>query len=338
MSRRANTTRRIGTHVRTVAYCRCGRPTRDQAFVCDDCLDGLAQDLRALVPTDRDPGLWHDLWSVIAGERGIDYRALGGAKGGSVALDDAAEPVGAVETGIELNEAATRRAAQIETLIEGMVRECRRLKVSDSAPRGWRPRTRDVPGAAQWLSWRVTAMANHRTLARFPGDLAKAVDAARTTVMPLPGRQWLGACQVPGCNGNLYARRDETYAFCNGCGAAFLAKEMRDWLVGALEDQLCTATEIAEAYTPEPAEQRRVVNRVTQWAHRDQLLGWPRLCDWTPGLCPWPAPDLGHNRRGNKRGAGLVFRFGDAFDLLIAHDAIASNDDQHDPATARRVG
>lgn len=318
-------------------FCRCGHPTRDGAYICEDCLDAFAADLRELLPSVRfvsttrrafgdvdgqlvpvewveripvvsDPGLWATLRSVIVGERGIDYRALGGSSG-----SDSSEK-GLIETGIELDEKAVQRAADLTKVLQRLTVAANRAKLDHTAPDGWRPRHHDpVPAMAEWLSWRVTAMAFHPDFASAPQDLQRAVDHARWTVMPQPRRQWLGDCLVDGCDGALRARRDETYAICTRCGAHFEAKVLRGWLVSALEDELCTAAEIATLYSPDPIERRRVRKRINQWASRGRLLGWPRVCDWTAGVCPWPAPDPGRNATG---AGDLVFRVGEAFDLL----------------------
>src|SRR4051812_4897438 len=119
MSRRANPTRRPG---KTQNLCGCGTPTKDAAFVCDRCIDTMAADLRELLPTTDDPGLWVTLESVIAGERGIDYRTLGGGSGGSVA------------TGIVLDENAVQRARKLRQVLTRLVMDCVARGVSHTGP------------------------------------------------------------------------------------------------------------------------------------------------------------------------------------------------------------
>lgn len=279
---------------KTVTLCSCGTPTRDRAFVCDRCIDSMAADLRELIPTEADPGLWLGIRSVMAGERGIDYRTLGGAKGGSEA------------TGIVLDDVAVRRAKQLRKVLSRLVFECLVHQIAHRGPDSNPPRSNSVPELARWLLWRLDAMALHPAFTQSPRDLAKAVDAVRWSVMPLSNRQWLGPCGLtPDCTGSMFARRDETFATCNKCDAWIEANIRRDWLIGELENRLCTAMQIAELYDPERETQRKVYKRIKQWASRGRLID-PRVFEWNP--CPWPAP------------RDLKFRFGDAFDLLIQHE------------------
>lgn len=308
MSRRHSQRVTVGTRRRTSpAECSCGKPTRDGAYVCETCLDEMTRDLRDLIPTSADnPGLWGELRSALAGERGIDYRALGGASGGSDA------------TGLVIDELAVGRGRRAQKLLRSTVRACMAVGVEHKAPTGWTPQSVDsVPAMAEWLLWRVTGMAWHPEFAALPKDLGRAVDAIRTTVMPPPHRQWLGSCSLPLCRGSMFARRDETFATCNVCGSWVEAKALRDWLVSEIEDQLCTASEIADLYDPDPSVRDRVRKRVNQWARRGRLLD-PRVMPWHADavLCPRPNP-------------ALVFRFGDAFDLLVAED----HAHQHDSTT-----
>lgn len=283
----------VRTRGKNLTLCACGTPTRDGAFICSVCLDGMTGDLRELLPSgDDDPGLWATLESVIAGERGIDYRIFGGGSGGSVA------------TGIVSNEAAVKRAAQLrQTLHRLVVLNARKIDhlVGRIEVQG------SVQEMARWLIWRLDRMALHPEFATALRKVEAAVDHARSSVMPLPARQWLGACGAPDCDGSMFARPDETLAVCPRCGAWVEAKARRNWLISELENELYTAAEIAALCEPDPRVRPAVRKRLNQWASRGRLLD-PRVIDWTPGQCPYPSP------------TGLRFRFGDAFGLLVAHE------------------
>jgi hypothetical protein len=54
------------------ATCRCGRPTRDAAYVCDDCSHALAAALGEV------PWLETELEVTITRAKGVDYRTKGG--------------------------------------------------------------------------------------------------------------------------------------------------------------------------------------------------------------------------------------------------------------------
>lgn len=53
--------------------CRCGRPTRDAAYGCDDCGDSLARALGEV------PWLTEELEVTISRQKGVDYRGVGGS-------------------------------------------------------------------------------------------------------------------------------------------------------------------------------------------------------------------------------------------------------------------
>jgi len=338
MSRRhATPARRKGG--KTLTLCGCGTPTRDGAYVCDRCIDSMAADLRELLPStssrvethrltqisadgvewcpwprprQQEPGLWANLQSVIAGERGVDYRTLGGGSG--------ATEKGLVETGIRLDENATKRARQVERVLTRLVRDCMGRRVSHTGPSSATPAPAElVPEMARWLMWRLDAMALHPAFASSARDLSKAVDGARWSVMPLPNRQWLGPCGLTeDCTGSMFARRDETFATCNKCDAWIEAVVRRNWLIGELENRVLTPKEIADLYDPDEKVRRLIYKRIKTWAARGRLID-PRVIPWNPDApaCPWPAP------------SDLRFRFGDAFDLLIAYD----NDTNHPRST-----
>lgn len=335
-------------------FCRtpkCDTPTRDAAFVCDHCLDQLAEDLRSLRPSDGDrfelwrvarfaeiekhvvgvapvtvewcpwprpreiePGLWESLQSVIAGERGIDYRTLGG--GGASGSEK-----GAVATGIQLDEIATKRAAALRTVLRRLVVACMRLGVDHNAPAGWQPSAAgEVPAMAEWLSWRVAAIAFREDLAKFPDEIRRAVEQARWSVMPSRTKQDLGDCLVTDCTGRMLADRDADFSECDNCGSWVEAQLLRDALIRELEDRLVTAAEAARlsTYLGLRVDRDRARTLVNEWARRRRgLLLDPRVIDWTPGVCPWPPP------------TELRFRFGTVYDLLV------QNEDQHNPTPAR---
>lgn len=348
MSRRASsraTTRTSRRGKPETSSCLCGNPTRDGLFVCDGCLDRLAKDLRSLLPAAGDrpemlrkvhyrivrrpivgdvwcpwpmmledvgimwcpwprpredePGLWASLQSAIAGERGIDYRALGGGTGGSGA------------TGLTLNEAGVHAATRLRKALRQLVITCMAAHVDHTAPADWAPRAAaEVPAMAEWLSWRVSGLATHPEVARHPKTIHDAIEAARRIVMPAPRHQQLGDCLVDGCDGHMTAEVEDDFATCDKCGSWVETQPLRDWLIDELEHRLVTAAEAANlsTYLALRFDREAVRKRVNLWAHRGRLID-PRVIEWTPGLCPWPAP------------AELRFRFGDVYDLLLLHEA-----------------
>lgn len=246
-------------------------------------------------PLEQDTGLWSALKSVIAGERGIDYRTLGGASGGTVA------------TGLVLNEIAVRRADELTATLRRVVRFCMDHRIQHHAPSGWRPNSAsEVPAMAEWLSKRTTGLAHHPDAVTIPSEIRRAVENTRKIVMPDQALLDLGPCLVDGCDGRFTAGRDDTFTTCEICGAWLEARVLRDALISELEERLVTAAEAAHlsTYLALRSDRDRVRRRVNDWAHRGRLVD-PRVAPWQPGWCPLPAP------------RDLRFRFGDIYDLLI---------------------
>lgn len=280
------------------AVCDCARPTRDGAYLCEDCLDVLAESLRSLLP-GRDsrrgrlaqfadwcpfpavmvgeevPGLWATLLSVVAGEAGVDYRKIGGGSGGSD------------ETGIDLNERAARVARTVEKTLRHLVVACMASGVGHSAPAvnnptAHGPRSRDnlVPDMCRWLLWRVDNMAWHPDVAPLVHEVNKAVDAAVWVVDRPPTRQQLGPCPIPGCPGTLSATLGGTWARCTdkSCRHQTEAQPLRDDVLIRVGSSLVTAAEFADlavylgGYADWTKARDQIRKRVNQWATRHRVV------------------------------------------------------------------
>lgn len=282
----------------TADVCDCGRPTRDGAFVCEDCLDVLAESLRSLQP-GRDPhrgrpavfaswcpfpavhvgeevpGLWATLLSVVAGEQGVDYRKVGGGSGGSDA------------TGIELNERAARIARTVERSVRDLVVACMASRVGHSAPTTTAPtrapgrsRAQMVPDMCRWLLWRVDNMAWHPDVAPLVHAVNEAVDSAVWVVDRPPTRQQLGPCPVDGCPGVLSATLGGIWARCTekDCRHTTEAQPLRDDVLAKVGSSLVTAAEFADlavylgGYADWTKARDQIRKRVNQWSARHRVV------------------------------------------------------------------
>jgi hypothetical protein len=282
----------------TDATCECGRPTRDEAWVCEDCLNVLAESLRSLLPgrdtrrgrvaqfqawcpfpavvvAEETPGLWETLLSVVAGESGVDYRKVGGSSGG------------AKSTGLDLNERAARTARALEVSLRQLVVECMAARVAHTAPARpvpatgtARSRVRMVTDMAAWLLWRIDGMAWHPEVAPLVHAVNKAVEDAVWVVDRPPTRQQLGGCPVDGCHGTLSATPGATWARCSerDCGHRTEAQPLRDAVLVRLGSSLVTAAEFADlaVYLRDYADWTRardtIRKRVNQWAARHRVV------------------------------------------------------------------
>lgn len=286
MSRRHNRSTRQGTE--QVCTWACGRPTRDNALVCDTCLDGLAVGLRDLQATSGgrpDPLRRHRSTStdivlrsttsgavLSAGSQVVEWcewprraevvpglwdelrATLTGERGidyGALGGSGGSGERGVVETGLVLHEAASEIAGLLTEWLRHLILLCRQYRLDHVAPAEWQPRsTRLVPAMAEWLSWRVDSFAWHPEAAEAADQISRLIEQARWVVDRPATRQQLGPCPVEGCDGQVSAVQGAAWAMCyRDRSHSVEAQPLRDRLLDELGDRLCTAAEIARLST-----------------------------------------------------------------------------------------
>lgn len=349
----------------------CDRPTRNGAWVCDSCLDIFTVGLRELSPhagAHRDPlspsgrevvpGLWDELQITIVGQRGVDYGRLGGGGSGSGER-------GVVAVGIELNQRASDLATDLERALRHLrlMAESHRLTYLGDAV--VRPRSRHRVGQlAEWLILRVDAMALVPEVAEFAARVLALIEQARWVIDRPEARYSLARCPVEGCEGNLSAAPDDTYARCRLCRAAVEAQPLRDAAMTEKRDAWMTPKEIARFATglgfrssSEKARQR-TLEQISKWGLRNKIqpLGYSnvispeaeehhRLPDrprtLRPAIVVAGAPCKGrcwHDSCAlikHSRGDPL-YLFGEVYDLLTQAEAEA-DDRTSKPITIRPI-
>lgn len=235
----------------TENLCRCGKPTRDAAYVCDQCADDLSQTLGEI------PWLEEQLEVTITGASGIDYRTLGGT-----ASSQAPSPVhwGAVEA----------RATLRHTLVT-WTQMCDESGVRNSSPNVGLPKD-TLTDISRWLLWRVDGL----TLLDIGSDAVDEITSAAAYCHRIidrrAERQYLGRCDL--CDtGSLYVSPPSSWARCESCDAAVDAEQIKSKLLKELEDRLCTAAEIAHlsTYLGLKSGREQVRNRINQWHKRGRV-------------------------------------------------------------------
>lgn len=98
----------------TTTTCRCGRPTRDAAYVCDDCLGRLNQSLGDVT------WLSAELDTTISRSKGVDYTSRGGARDS--------------ETPMPYHPSAAEAGRDLKAILVSWVRFCQEEQVRNSAP------------------------------------------------------------------------------------------------------------------------------------------------------------------------------------------------------------
>ncbi len=234
--------------------CRCGRPTRDAAFGCDSCGDQLARALGDCTWLDE------QMEVTITRQQGIDYRRLGGSKGGK---KDAERPLPG-------NWTASEARTHLKALLVLWARLCFEEGVRSSDPREGLPDD-NLPAISRWLLWRVDGLMLHEAAGEVVDEITSAVAHCHRLIDKHPERQYLGPCSA--CDGRLYARPGGKQATCETCDTSVDAEVVRKRLLDELDDRLCTAAEIARlsTYLGLQAGREQVRKRINQWHKRDQI-------------------------------------------------------------------
>lgn len=236
----------------TDTTCRCGRPTRNNAYACDDCADKLQKALGEVPFVDT------ELETSAAKQAGIDYRRLGGSKGGK----KPAEMPGPA------NMAAADARTHLNHLLIYLAGYCNKHNVRNSDPRDGLP-AHDSPALSRWLLWRVDGLMFHDKAPVAVKEISEAVNAGLRIIDRPADKQYLGDCTK--CDGGrLYSPPNGEWARCNTCDSVSSADPVRRELIKKLEDRLCTLAEIADlsTYMGLHATREQVRNRLKVWHHR----------------------------------------------------------------------
>lgn len=243
--------------------CRCGRPTRDEAFVCDQCTDSLARALGDVAWLDE------ELDTTISKQKGLDYRKVGGGKGGKKAA----------ERPLPASWGASEARTHLKALLVSWVLFCgaekvRHQETSDALPAD------NLTALSRWLIWRVDGLGLLEIGLEAVDEITSAVAHCHRLIDRPAERQYLGTC--PTCqSGRLYARAGSDWAICEECEASIEASKVREKLLTELDDRLCTAAEIARlsTYLGLKDDRETVRKRINQWHKRGVLTEAASLSD-----------------------------------------------------------
>jgi len=235
--------------------CRCGRPTRDQAWICDDCSASFVATLHDLGPLDEEIAVT------------ITRQRAAAATGGPRSAD----------TSLPWHERAGDARRALHGLLVSWVRFC-----AEEDVRG--PQIADpddnIRSLAEWLATRVAGLA---LLDIGPEAIDEITDAAaechRIVFWKRRNRVYLGPCghedeeQDEPCPGEVYADEGEPVGYCDLCGEGATVVVKRAALEADLDTRLYTAAEIARLSTFLGLDVPRdaVRKRVHYW-HRHKLI------------------------------------------------------------------
>lgn len=199
--------------------CDCGTPTRDEAYVCDGCLNDLT---RILAET---PWLNGELETTIAGSRGIDYTALGGS------------PSSEKPTPVNVPALEARRAYRHALVM--CVRFCDEESIRHQAPTNRTP-VGSLEAMSRWLMWRIDGLAFNDMAYGFVSEITTAARACRRAIDRKPERRYAGPCK---CGRDLYHKPGATDVTCTDCGSLYNVAELYEWMRKGVAGRLVTARE-----------------------------------------------------------------------------------------------
>lgn len=199
--------------------CNCGKPTRDQAYTCDDCLSRLTKALAEI------PWLAGELETTIQQQRGIDYRALGGAPSN--------------EKPMPYNLPAAEARRTLRTAMHTAVRFCteehiRHQSSSNAAP------VDSLESLSRWLMWRVDGLGFSDMGWVFANDIVEASGRCRHLVDRKPERRYAGPCE---CGRDLYHKPGAVQVQCKDCERTYDVGELMTWMRSQVLGRLVTVQE-----------------------------------------------------------------------------------------------
>jgi hypothetical protein len=219
------------------SQCKCGRPTRDNAYTCEDCLDRLSKALGDMTWVDT------ELAITVGKERGLP------TEGG---------PAGS-EKSLPFHVAAAQVRDNLRNTLVGWVRVCVEEGVRHQSPppimgptcqecehrtcdrirRGDMPKN-TLTAMSRWLLWRVDGLAFNEAGGEAVDEITYAVTQAVKAIDLAPERQYVGPCA---CGRDLYRKPGAPMVKCRACEAEYDVATMRAALWERVPDLLVTAAE-----------------------------------------------------------------------------------------------
>jgi len=265
---------------------RCYRETRDEAYGCEDCADGLARDL------GETPWLQTQLDISITRQRSTASTPSNGAatRRNDLLRDlaDILEDGKLGHMGTPWHETASRAKRNLQATLAKWVTYCARERVRHQATNDRLPAD-NLPAMSRWLMWRVDGLMLHPEGLDAVREITHACAEARRIVMWKPPQKfYLAVCGTPWegipCPGDVYGVEGDDYGRCEECNTTHEVAARRIDLAKKLDDHLCTAADIARmaVYLGLQAKRETVRNKVNVWHKRGRLVPKARAANGDP--------------------------------------------------------
>lgn len=201
-----------------MSTCRCGKLTRDDAWLCEECVGTLVRLLSEMT--------W--LCDELQVTR-LRLRSprLGATRGGA--------------NGLPWSEEAALTVNALHAMLVGWVRICE----EESVHAGTLPPPADtVLAMAVWLVARVPKIALREWGPEMLREVDNLVDGALGIINNPPAWSPIGTCRDPECGARIYAPLDATVVECPACGGSHVASDLRAESLRIAEQMLMSEDEI----------------------------------------------------------------------------------------------
>lgn len=234
--------------------CRCGKPTRDQRYVCDTCASRFEWALASV------PFLDDEL------DTGMTRQKAAALNGGAPSA----------EKGLPWHDKAAEARRDLHAILVLWVRFATEEHVR-GAP-GQQP-SDNLRSLSAWLMHAIDGLTLHDIGPEAVDEVTNAVAECRRIVFWKRKQQtYLGTCGIPlededgelvgkDCPGEVYADPDADVGYCDDCKRGHTVVIRRGELEQKLDDRLCTPAEIARlsTYLGLDADRNVVRKRVHYW-------------------------------------------------------------------------
>lgn len=247
---------------------RCERPTRDDAYICDHCVNELDRTLGDV------PAAVEEILITIT-------RQKGAATTGTAS--SATKP-------LPWHDKAAEALRHLNATLVGWVRFCDAEQVRGRPT--WFPREhpedreKTLGECSRWLLHVTNGLALHDTANRAVEEITDAVaECWRIVFWKKRSRSYLGKCEqtirdddggiiLLNCQGEVYAEEGETLGVCEDCEQTLDVHQRKTEIDKRLDDHLCTASEAAgfATYLDLGIDRERMRKRINQWHSRERLL------------------------------------------------------------------
>lgn len=195
--------------------CTCGKPTRDNAYVCEDDLTLLAKALGDI------PWIDEQLEITLSKQKA--------ATSGGGASNERPSP---------MHAGAFEARRNLRHTLVTWIKFCTEEQIRHSSTDDWPADT--VVAMSRWLMWRVDGLAFNDLGSDVVREITGSVRDAHRVVDRPAERRYAGPCE---CGRDLYHKPGAKDAKCRACARVYPAAELYEWMQDQMDGRLVTARE-----------------------------------------------------------------------------------------------